>query len=111
MKLKALGYRIIVKPDNLRTKTDWGLELVMDEKLEKAAIYTGTVMDIGPLAWKDYNKNYTDKPWCEVGDKVLFSKYGGTWIYDPETWDVNNLDAAVEYIVLDDADVLCKVGD
>ena len=65
---------------------------------------TGTVVDVGPLAWVDYNKNSILKsPWVKIGDKILYSRYGGKLIQDPETKE--------EFIILDDGDVLCKIVD
>jgi co-chaperonin GroES (HSP10) len=109
--LKALGYRLLIKPDEIKTTTESGIEVVLDRKLEKIAIQTGTVIDIGPIAFKDYNKSYSSEAWCSVGDKVLFSKYGGKWIYDPETFDGFDIDKAEQYIIIDDSDVLCRIGE
>ena len=60
--LKATGYRLLIKPDEIKRTTDSGLEIVLDDKLEKIAIQTGVVVDVGPLAFKDYNKSYSDDP-------------------------------------------------
>ena len=105
--LKALGYRLLIKPDEVETShevkgTDIKLAIAVDEKLYKATMSVGTVMDIGPLAWIDYNKNAVlKKPWVEIGDKILYSRYGGKLIKDPDTDE--------EFVVLDDGDVLCKI--
>ena len=105
--LKALGYRLIVKPDNVKTShevkgTDIKLAIAVDEKLYKATMSVGTVIDIGPLAWIDYNKNAVlKKPWVKIGDKILYSRYGGKLIQDPDTEE--------DFIILDDGDVLCKI--
>ena len=105
--LKALGYRLIVKPDNVKTShevkgTDIKLAIAVHEKLYKAPMSVGIVIDIGPLAWVDYNKNaILKKPWVEIGDKILYSRYGGKLIKDPDTDE--------DFVVLDDGDVLCKI--
>ena len=105
--LRALGYRLLIKPDKVETShevkgTDIKIAIAVDEKLYKATMSTGTVVDVGPLAWVDYNKNSMLKtPWVKVGDKILYSRYGGKLIQDPETKE--------EFIILDDGDVLCKI--
>ena len=107
--LKALGYRLLIKPDEVETShevkgTDIKIAIAVDEKLYKATMSTGIVIDIGPLAWVDYNKNSVLKnPWVKIGDKILYSRYGGKLIQDPETKE--------EFIILDDGDVLCKIID
>ena len=107
--LKALGYRILIKPDQVETShevkgTDIKIAIAIDEKLYKATMSVGEVIDIGPLAWIDYNKNaILKKPWVEVGDRILYSRYGGKLIQDPETKE--------EFVIFDDGDVLCKMVD
>jgi co-chaperonin GroES (HSP10) len=107
--LKALGYRLLIKPDEVETShevkgTDIKIAIAVDEKLYKATMSVGTIVDIGPLAWIDYNKNsMLKKPWAEIGDKILYSRYGGKLIQDPETKE--------EFVILDDGDVLCKMVD
>ena len=107
--LKALGYRLLVKPDDFNSEheiegTDIVLEIVHNEKEKKATMTTGVILDIGHLAWADYNKNTgSNIPWAKVGDHVMYSRYGGKRIEDPQT--------SVEYILLDDGDVLCKIED
>lgn len=107
MALKALGYRLLVKPDDFKTEhavegTDIVLEIVSNEKEKKALMTTGVILDIGPLAWADYNKNMGDNiPWAKVGDHIMYSRYGGKRIEDPETGE--------EVILLDDGDALCRI--
>lgn len=114
--LKAIGYRVLIKPDEVETHTAGGIELVFDKKIEKIAIQTGTVVDIGPIAFKEYVLKAgepvfprSDIDWIKVGDKVLFSKYGGKWVYDPVGFDPLKADEADQYIIIDDSDVLCKI--
>jgi len=104
--LEPLGFRVLIKPDPIDDEHDLGdgrsLKIVTDENREKAAQIVGTVVSVGPLAWKDYNKNYENaEPWAVKGDRVLYSKYGGKHVKDPETEE--------EYTILNDEDVLCKV--
>ena len=97
MKLKALGFRVLIKPV-VETKTDSGIVLVVDEKREKIAAEKGIIVDIGPTAWKAYDDG---KPWAEVSDYVLYTRYGGKLVIDPTT--------AEEYICINDEDILCKI--
>lgn|SRR3990167_5911006 len=106
MALKVLGYYVLIKPDSVEQEheiegTDIKLYLVEDERVAKAGINTGTIISIGPLAWKDYNKNYTKKPWAKEGDYVLYSKYGGKKIIEPTTKE--------ELVLVSDGDILCKI--
>ena len=53
--LKALGYRLLVKPDDFNSEhevkgTDIVLEIVHNEREKKATMTTGVILDIGPLA-------------------------------------------------------------
>lgn len=95
--IKVPGYRVLVTPDEIQTKTESGivLEYAGNEKLEKGARITGTVVDIGRECWKQHEGN---EPWCKVGDKVFWAKYAGKLIVDPYTLK--------EYIVLNDEDIV-----
>ena len=78
MKVKAIGHRVIVRPDPVEEKTKSGIILNVDVGRERAAAQKGTVLDIGPLAWTNeviFGKN--PSPWCKVGDRVFFARYGG----------------------------------
>ena len=71
------GYRILVLPFTPREKTKGGI-LFSQESLDKARIATtcGYVLKMGDLAYKD-NKKF-DKPWCKLGDWVIFARYAGS---------------------------------
>jgi chaperonin GroES len=95
MKLKPLGDRIVVKVLSQEEKTRGGIVLpdTAKEKPQEAevvAVGSGRVLDNGqkmPLEVKE-------------GDKVLFSKYGGTEVkVDGE-----------EFLILSERDVLAIVG-
>ena len=101
--LIPVGFQILVKPDEIEKVSDGGIVLVQDEKSAKVATTSGTIVGIGPIAWCDYNRNYSDPNyrWVEVGDKVLYARYGGKWIADPNTEE--------EFVLLRDEDILCKI--
>jgi co-chaperonin GroES (HSP10) len=99
MKGKVTGHRLLIKPDSLEEVSEGGLIIARpkrDEQMEKAAMNRGTVVQVGNTAYKaDYLGN---EPWCKEGDKVIFVKYEGKTIVDPET------DQA--YLIINDEDVL-----
>lgn len=96
--LEVKGYRILVKPDPLETVSKGGIIMVLDEKLERSGQQFGTVVGIGHTCWTG-GTDHTH--WCEVGDRILFSKHAGRFCYDPETEE--------EFMVMNDDDILCVV--
>ena len=95
--IKALGYRVLVQKDDIETTSKGGIVLAVNEKLEKHAQNIGTVVSIGDKAYKAFSSDYTGEPWVQVGDRVIFSRYAGVIVTDPDT--------AVEYTLLNDEDV------
>ena len=71
------GWRLLVLPFTPKEKTKGGI-LFSQEQLDKARIATtcGYVLKMGDLAYKDKDK--FDKPWCKVGDWVMFARYAGS---------------------------------
>lgn len=98
--IKAPGYRFIVTPDDIKTKTESGLiiEYADNKKLEEGARSTGTVVDIGPQCW-GIHKGL--EPWCKVGDRVAWAKYAGKQFIDPSD--------NKEYVILNDEDLVVVV--
>lgn len=105
--MRVPGHRVLVKPVDVAetTKTDWGFEVVVpeNEREYKANTSEGTVVGIGPTAWMAYDywtptgeRNPHWEPWCEVGDKIYYSKYAVKWI------EING----EEFVVLNDQDVI-----
>lgn len=83
MRIKPAGHRVLVKPDPLEEKTKNGIILAHDNKERKeAAQATGTILAIGPTAWKDFSDG---TPWAEVGDRIWFARHGGALIEDPDS--------------------------
>ena len=98
MGVKALGHRLIVKMKRIERKTAGGIikpDALIDQ--EKAAETVGEIIDIGPTCWKNVD---TGEPWAEVGDTIVFAKYAGIVVIDPETGE--------EYYALNDQDVFLK---
>ena len=71
-KLKPLEDRIIVQPAEAEETTASGL-VIPDTAKEKPV--EGTVVAVGPGRFEDGNRVPID---VAVGDKVIYSKYGGT---------------------------------
>jgi chaperonin GroES len=96
MNLQPLGDRVIVKPlseeDN---KTPSGI-YIPDTAKEKPQ--EGEVIAVGPGEPNENGENI--KPDVEIGDKVVYSKYGGTEIKVDGT----------EYLILSSRDILAKVS-
>ena len=98
--LKPAGFAILIEPQkiekDLRVSED--SKLVIPEFIkekQRVECSTGTVLAIGPQAWKDLG---TGEPWCNVGDKIMFSKYGGKLYTNEATKEV--------FVMINDRDVI-----
>lgn len=91
--LKAIAWRVIVKPDPIEEKTSTGIVLALDEKLEKGARMSGIVVDIGPDVFAKSNQYLGG---MKLGDRIYFAKYAGKVVVDRHTKE--------EFIVLNDED-------
>lgn len=107
MKIRAVGIRIMVKPDPVEKMTKSGIVLAVDEKTERAGTQKGTVLGIGSMAWKNALYGYGLEgwePWCKVGDRIHFPRYGGKLVCINDGPDVP--DEKREYVVfINDEDV------
>jgi len=91
--IKPLEDRIVVQASEAETTTASGI-VIPDTAKEKPQ--EGTVLAVGPGRYEDGNRVPLD---VSVGDKVLYSKYGGTEVkYNGE-----------EYLVLSARDVLAVI--
>ena len=100
MKIRAVGHRVLVKPDDIEVKTEAGLFIVQDERREFVAQEYGTIVDIGPSAWLDFPGG----PWASIGDRVIYSRYGGKLVREPGVTDIKD-----NYVILNDEDILAKL--
>lgn len=93
--IEAVGYRLLVKVEEIKDKSDGGIIVVTESTraLEENAQQIGTVLSVGPDCWAEYPNK-----WAKVGDKIVFAKYAGRNIVDPETAEV--------FSVMNDTDVL-----
>ena len=93
--LKPLGDRVLVKPDAAEQKTASGL-YIPDNAKEKPQ--QGEVLAVGPGRRDDKGERIPMD--VKVGDKVLYSKYGGTEVhYEGE-----------DYLIVGARDILAILG-
>ena len=93
IKLQPLGDRLVVKPTQKEEMTKGGIYLP-DTAKEKPQ--EGEVVAVGPGKMTDDGKRIAMD--LKVGDKVIYSKYGGSEIKIDD----------VEMIILRESDVLAK---
>ena len=94
MKLQPLGDRIIVKPKDEDVQTTASGLVIPDTAKEKPQL--GDVLAVGPGDFQDGERIPMD---VEVGDIVVYSKYGGTEVkYEGE-----------EYLILSSRDALAVI--
>lgn len=106
MRVEAVGHRVIVKPDPVETKTASGIVLQVNEDREYAAAQKGTVIAVGPMAWKNSLYGYGIEgwtPWVKEGDRVFFARYSGKQFRDEITQE--------RFIIINDEDIQCKILD
>lgn len=92
------GHRVVVKPEKVEDVTEGGIVIpktIQDN--EQRHVTNGEVIGIGSTAWKDFG----EVPWCEVGDTVVFAKYGGLTVKDEESGE--------ELRILNDEDVVAII--
>jgi chaperonin GroES len=94
MKLQPLDDRIVVRANESEATTASGL-VIPDTAKEKPQ--EGEVLAVGPGRYEDGQRVPVD---VSVGDKVIYSKYGGTEVkYSGE-----------EFLILSGRDVLAIIG-
>jgi chaperonin GroES len=74
--INPVGWRILVKPKEIKETSKGGIILTTEatKEREQMANTTGEVVAMGDEVFK--SKEFS-KPWCKVGDKVIFAKYAG----------------------------------
>lgn len=100
MAIKPLLHTVLIKPDEVETKTASGIvipDLVTDK--ERKAVEYGTVITVGPRAFIDYGRDPTI---LKGGDRVSFARYSGKAIKDID---------GIEYILVNDQDILAQIED
>ena len=90
MKIEPLGTRVLIRPLEQETTTSSGIVL---PETAKEKPQQGLIEAVG-----DEEEMLSD---LAVGDKVLFPKYSGTEIKAD----------GVEYLIMEEADVLARISD
>ena len=96
MPIKPVGFKAVVRPEQVEEKTKSGIVLALDKGLEIKAQVLGTLVEIG----EDFAVAFHPKTpmWgLKVGDKVFYAKYAGKWVKDPETNE--------ELLIINDEDI------
>lgn len=102
--IKPCGHHVLVAPLEWEKETEWGFALTPHEnsetaKLEKAGRMYGTLVAVGPQAWKAHAAALikslpinlvnmflkSTEDWAAVGDTVMYSRYAGKSVFDPIT--------------------------
>jgi chaperonin GroES len=94
-KLKPLADRVVVNPVE-RDETTRGGIVLPDTAKEKPQ--EGEVVAVGPGRTTDHGKKVPME--IAVGDKVIYSKYGGTEYKEEDE----------EYLILRESDILAKIS-
>jgi len=100
--MKALGNRVIIKPDPVEQKSDGGIILHTDAQIgsERQLTTTGIVIDHGPAAWLDPAMG--GEPWVEKGARVVYAKYSGKFFTNPEDGE--------EYVCVNDDAIQVEIA-
>lgn len=94
-----VGFCVLVRPDEPKDSLKSDTIVVPDTVTDKWRIDadTGTMLAIGPLAWKGIQGS-DGSPWANIGDHVVYARYGGKLMTDPETQE--------KYLLLQDKDII-----
>lgn len=103
MAIKLILHHILVKLDDaieadetLRRAKAAGIFIELDKR-EKEAVEYGTVIRVGPSAYKDFG--YDSSPLKE-GDRVSLTRYSGKKVVDTD---------GSQYYIFNDADILAII--
>ena len=78
--LKPTGYHLLLKTEQVETKTASGIITMTDkeEERQKTGNELHTVVSMGPDAYKSSDPDkFQSGPWCKVGDLVMTARYPG----------------------------------
>lgn len=72
--INPVGWRILIRPQEVKEVSKGGIILTTEisKEREQMGNTTGIVVAMGDECFAD-----EPKPWCSVGDKVIFAKYAG----------------------------------
>lgn len=77
-KLKPLGYQVLIEMDVKQEEKIGSIFIPkqVHDRLEDAC-EKGTVVELGPLAYKGIAGGASQEPWVKPGDRVYVKLYGG----------------------------------
>lgn len=98
-------HRLVIKPEKfeeidstIKKMKSLGLAVPdIDSYKTQASVDQGTVLAIGPTAFKDFGTDFA----VAVGDKIAYAKFAGKFIKDPTSDE--------DVLVINDEDVVCIV--
>lgn len=99
--LQVVGHRLMIDPDPVEKTTASGIVLALDERKYREATHQGTVVQIGPNAFVGFADS---KPWCSVGDRIIYARHAGKFVEDPDEID-EKTNKPKEYYIINDEDV------
>lgn len=87
--IKCISFQVLLKPFDIKEEDPtlaaakrMGITLTGDSlEREQKSVDKGTVVSWGPTAFKEYG---IDVPF-EAGDQIVFAKFAGKEVIDPET--------------------------
>lgn len=102
MIFSPVGFTVLVRPDPIEEQVRTERIVIPDTVKSSARLetHTGRVVKVSDLAWHGVADN---RPWCKIGDHILYAKYGGKFITDPKTKE--------EVLLIPDKDVLGVIGE
>ncbi len=118
MRIKPLGWRVLVEPNKGEEgvvipgelqKLGFEVKQGMDADEVRRSILSlevGVIVDIGPLAWMRQDMQGMRSPdhwlpWAKIGDRVIFSRYAGKLVRDPDVADY--------YMLMNDEDIIMVI--
>ena len=75
MIIKPTGHHLLIELEQVDEKFSQNSKLIMPEKTkdrEQAGAQYARILAMGPEAYAD-----RDRPWCQVGDRVIMKRYPG----------------------------------
>ena len=106
--IEVVGDRVLVQLRREKTTSKGGIILVDETRQTlKFNETVAKVVQIGPLAYKNLDdlSDWTEGPWCKVGDLVRTIKYGG----DRFVLDTGDGGAPVVFITLQAREIISKI--
>lgn len=105
--MEALGNRVVLLPKELKVnehgeevnEAGFVVKSVAQVRDYRDQTSEGVIVDIGPSAWLD--PALGGEPWCEIGDRVIYAKYSGKFVIDPED--------KKEYVVVNDDAIQVRI--